>query len=86
MLAIQGKKHEMRNTILDKDPWLEPFLKKSIGLIMVGVVLPIIALIAPPIQLLELQGSGLIAYQTLLLSGSVALMALLIMDIRNKME
>jgi hypothetical protein len=86
MLSIQGKKHELRNTILDKDPWLEPFFIKSMALTVVGIVLPIIALISPPIRVLELQGGALFAYQSLLTLASVALMALLILDLRNKME
>jgi len=86
MLSIQGKKHEMRNTILDEDPWLEPFFKKSMALTVVGVVLPIIALISPPVQIVVLQGGALVAYQTLLIFASVTLMAMLILDLRNKIE
>lgn len=86
MLGVQGKKHEMSNTILDKDAWLEPFFKKSMVLVLIGVVLPICALIAPPIQILVLQGGALTVYQTFLVLGSMTVMGLLIRDIRDKME
>ena len=83
-MSIQGKKHELRNTILDQDDWLETFFNKSTAAAIFGVVLPIVGLIERPFQILALEGGMLIAYQAFLILSTIIMIGWLISDLQDE--